>query len=306
MNKKDLNKNFIIFTFQRTGSSTLSDILDLHPDSNVLFEPFNKGLATKDRAYYNKVNDIQTLNNTLKEIFSQYTGIKHISTQLDESYNKYMLKANYKIILLWRQNFLQKTISHQISSKTQAWFKDRNKIHKTKFDPLSFDSIDKFLKLYKNQVNKYYTFLTNNNIDFFQLTYEELYSPDLPLSQKLKKINDIIKYLGYDEITDQEIIKQIKVLLNPQKSKLNNLSTYFKIPNIVEIEKKFGSEENGHLFQLNSLQIFYYKFKASIINLFYRIDLNYAAGSIGLFLQKHIPFLYRFLKRIKTFTFRKD
>ncbi|MDD4216984.1 MAG: hypothetical protein PHZ24_06580 [Bacteroidales bacterium] len=297
MNKNDSNKNFIIFTFQRTGSSTLSDILDLHPDINVSFEPFLRHKTLISGGYHYKVKNDQTLNNTLKEIFSQCTGIKHISSQLDETYNKGMLKANYKIIFLWRKNYLQKTISHQISSKTQAWFKDRNKIHKTKFDPISLDSTDNSLKLYKDQVNKYYTFLKNNNTDFFHLTYEELYSPDLSLSQKSKKINDIIKYLGYDKITDQKVIKQIEILLNPKKSKLNNLSTYFRIPNILEIEKKFGSEENGHLFQLNFLQIFYYKLAASTTNLFYRID--YAAGSLGLFLQKHIPFLYRFLKKIK-------
>ncbi len=303
--KPDRKEGFIIFAFARSGSTTLHHILNLHPEINMAFEPFNKGMSMEGKGYYFEVKDEKSLYQVLGKIYSKHQGIKHLNNQLSEKHNKLMLKRNYKIIFLWRKNYLQKTISHIISRNAKVWFNERERIFQHKFAPLQVEEVHTYLNIYKDRLNNYYGYLTDNQIDFFPLTYEELYDPALPVSQKLDKINEVFEYLGYGKVTEKAVIKQAESYLDPENSKLNNELTYFKIPNIVEIEKIIGSKENGHLFVPGFKKPRHYNLRAfwigfSMMTSALIRDLGQlahrVAGNVGVFLKKHSPILYHFLK----------
>jgi len=67
--------------------------------------------------------------------------------------------------------------------------------------------------------------------------------------EKLRKLNAIFSFLGYDEIKDETILEKMKTHFDPLNSKLNSEETYRLIPNIYEVERELGSPENGYLFK---------------------------------------------------------
>lgn len=259
---------FIIFAYARSGSTTLHHLLYLHPEIKMAFEPFNQGLSREGKGYHFHVKDNTSLNQVLDKIYVHHTGIKHLNNQLSEEHNKLLLKKNYKIIFLWRKNYLQKTISHLISTKTGVWFNDRKKIFQTPFSPVKAEDVLTYLNIYKSRLNNYYTYLTSNRIDFYNLTYEELYHHDLPVRDRLNKLNEVFNYLGYSKLTDRHAIQQAESLLDPGKSKINDNLTYNKIPNIMEIHNKLSCEENGYLFPPGYKRPHHHRLKALWINLF--------------------------------------
>jgi len=83
----------------------------------------------------------------------------------------------------------------------------------------------------------------------FELTYEDLFNPDLPLASKLKRLDDVFDFLEVERFIQPKALQKIEELLDTGIRKLNSPLTYELIPNIREIEERFGNPENGYLFQ---------------------------------------------------------
>ena len=242
---------FLIFAFPRTGSSTLRWLLESHPAISCKGEPFNTGRGIKNYQinYREKVQDLESLKRVLGVIYNKHNGIKHIEKQLPFELNKYLLlHPNIKIIFLFRENFLQREISYFISSESGHYGRDRSKVLAHKYKNMNINSIKKSINSNKANVEKYKKILTENNKEFFEVTYEELFGLKLT-EEKLRKLNAIFSFLGYDEIKDETILEKMKTLLDPLNSKLNSEETYRLIPNIYEVERELGSPENGYLFK---------------------------------------------------------
>ena len=248
---------FIIFTFPRTGSSTLRKLLDLHPDISCIHEPFNKNLKhvrnlTNNKYQAEDVNNAERLHFVLGNIFKNYEGIKHLACQLKPELNEELIKySNCKIVFLWRKNILQRLISNNISNQAQYWQTDTGQILKKKFDSISIDKLRKNINNDLSDINKYRNLVEANTDQYFELTYEDLYDLNLNEMGKLMKLNQLFDFLGVQKIRDENLIQKAKDLLNPQKTKLNSELTYKLIPNIHEIEEVMGCKETGYIFQKN-------------------------------------------------------
>ena len=81
------------------------------------------------------------------------------------------------------------------------------------------------------------------------MTYEDLFNPDLPLASKLKRLDDVFDFLEVERFIQPKALQKIEELLDTGIRKLNSPLTYELIPNIREIEERFGNPENGYLFQ---------------------------------------------------------
>ncbi|MPN64239.1 hypothetical protein SDC9_212010 [bioreactor metagenome] len=74
------------------------------------------------------------------------------------------------------------------------------------------------------------------------MTYEDLYCNGV--EQGVAKVKDIFAFLGLKAPNTNEFVK----FLEPQNEQINTAQTYEKVPNIREINDRFGSKENGYLF----------------------------------------------------------
>ncbi|MAF14001.1 MAG: hypothetical protein CMI53_03865 [Parcubacteria group bacterium] len=280
-----MSKNFIIFSHQRSGSTTLSRILHLNSDINTFsFEPFNtdwaqnknliqmfNGTTNSAEAIFEKKSQLDEYINFL---FSSYDGFKHIWYQLKPEYNKHLLLRDkkIKIIFLWRKNFIQAAVSDTIAKETKLWHVLEDDSQETKDVEYSKIKLDKKLILkkcetFKDEVKFYRNVLKKNNSDFIEVCYEDIFNYNLKESQKIKKINEILRFLEKKEISlkHNDFFKiftlkflrehsldpklhRLKNLLNPKKTKLLSEKIYKIIPNINEIDK-LSSKEYGYLLE---------------------------------------------------------
>jgi len=241
-------KNILIFAQGRTGSTALVKILETNQVIHIYPEPFNPD--RKKKRYHDQITDLSSLDNALKDIHNVYNGIKHLIDQLGSkapSYNHHLLKQDYNIIFSGRKNLLKMVVSKLVSMQSGHWGKDREIIINYSFDPIDMNQLSNELTERREEAEHYEIFLKENQIPYLKVYYEDLFDLHLAEAQKLQKIDEIFAFTGVEPPAGS-MLENIKEHLHPQ-NKLNTLETYGKIPNIMDVEEKFGSEEWGYLFK---------------------------------------------------------
>lgn len=253
---------YIIFAHARSGSTTLLRVLEQHEELKMAHEPFSQGyfIDGLSRKKIREISSKKDLYVSLLDIFRKNNGFKHIQQHIDINLNKeLLLLEKVKIIFLYRKNLLETAISSKISSMVKDWgwnpdkFKEKTK--NFKFPSINIKEIEQIINKIKTQNNEYKSFIMENNIPFFELAYEDLFGPSITYEKKVEIINKIFDFLNKSHISDPKKIEKIKHMLNPEEMKTGSVDLYKKIPNIMEIEKTFGSKENGYLFKNNQEKI---------------------------------------------------
>jgi len=240
----------LLFTHPRSGSNTLTAILNEHPEVNLMTEPFNEEREKWEEGnknYKNETRTIADLDRVLEEIHQSYNGFKTLSYQLPEELTDYLLtKKGYEVIFLYRKNLLQTMVSAFIAEQTTAWsIEDKQKQEELKeLKPLDIKKLEEQIDYLKEDTEHYRNTLQKENISFFEVAYEELFH--IPIKEQMKKVEAIFTFLELDVPTDKR--EAIEKLLSP-KRRMTNTDTYKLVPNIQEIEDKLGSPEFGFLFK---------------------------------------------------------
>src|SRR5262245_17652147 len=119
------DQRLILFAHPRSGSSSLYQILQLHPQLDILEEPFNEGFTRwnpTNKDYLSQIVDLPSLDTQLAEIFTSYNGLKMLDYQLpDDLLNPLLRREQYLILFLRRKNLLQAVVSVLIAEQTQLW-----------------------------------------------------------------------------------------------------------------------------------------------------------------------------------------
>src|SRR5512133_3353149 len=119
------NDRVILFAHPRSGSSSLYQILQLHPDLNILEEPFNERFtewSPINKNYRSLIFNVPSLDAQLAEIFISYNGVKVLDYQLPDELAVHLLRrTDCKIIFLRRRNLLQSVVSVLIAEQTHLW-----------------------------------------------------------------------------------------------------------------------------------------------------------------------------------------
>ena len=187
----------------------------------------------------------------LDELFSRYNGMKVLFYQLrEEHYTHLINRTDCKVIFLWRTNHLKAIVSGMIAEQTQIWQKsDFNRKPSEAYQqlkPLPMDGvagIENMIRGLKEGI-RYWDEIISQKPEgsFLKVTYEELYSGGL--ERGLKRVKDIFDFLELDMPKKERIVK----VLEPKNEQINSNETYRLVPNISEINERFGSSENGCLF----------------------------------------------------------
>jgi hypothetical protein len=246
------NQRLILFAHPRSGSSSLYQILQLHPALNILEEPFNESFNSWQPNlpnYLQRVHDIPSLDAVLAEIFTAYNGIKVLNYQLpDELGVHLLLRPDCIILFLQRRNLLQAVVSALIAKQTNVWQKwDMTKPLEDYYGglaALNVEDVRQTVQAMKAQLD-YFEAIVDARPDrsMIKLVYEALYFA--PPAQREAQIATIWRRL---ELTPLDPA-QIRYYLEPESVKINSAATYTWLPNAQEIQERCGSDVTGWLFE---------------------------------------------------------
>lgn len=237
------NKIFVI-TDERCGGTEIGNLFSMI-GYKVIDDPqtIKKGM---DPSIYNKDNVLNNIN----YFFTVYDYVKIcMVSYTEEEYIKILkdvINLNCKILFLWRRNHLERGLSKSIAIETGVWTKkDYNRIYKGVFR-IDMERLRNLIDENKRKVTYVFSYLKNNDVNYFPVLYENIYNKELNGDQRLVifyKILDYVDPIIVDNISVQQYSKLVERLC-PCK-KVNDLATYSRISNINEIIKEFSNNENG-------------------------------------------------------------
>jgi hypothetical protein len=268
------SERFLIFALARTGSTSLMNLMNISKSINLISEPFNKKnslfLTTNNMDKFGKteIKNLLDLKNELDVLINiyGYNGIKHVwhpsgfpfenITEMNNflsnyvSMNQHLLTFFDKVLFLNRKNVLKRIVSGLISMQTKVW--EANIKIKTvedkefEFKELDESSIVWFIEFEKFYVESFKNDLNVRKIDYYEIFFEDLFEDTILMEDKIKKCYEMYDFFDASVDFNEDDLTKMNKILGPDL-KLNDITTYLKIPNIYEIEEKFGSEENGYL-----------------------------------------------------------
>lgn len=249
----ETSKSFLIFAAERSGSTTLCHTLALHSEITCVSEPFNTTGKTGSLTAASE----DGLRLHLDMLYGAYTGIKHVWFWngwpfADKSYHDIVLTHGARrVIFLNRRNVLQRAVSFHIASQTNVWHVEgardphRQRMAAHEINPIDPDWLRTYIDEQHAEAKRYQEMVATSGVDWMDLNYEDLYSPAMNLEARFAVLSQIVEFLGFKPIGPEK--QAICRLLSPEFAKVNSSSTYRRIPNIDEIERRFGSAENGFL-----------------------------------------------------------
>ena len=137
-------------------------------------------------------------------------------------------------------------VSNEISFQAKEWRRDREKILNTEYKPLDIEKLRGNMEWYKSEVKLYRDYLDSREFSYKELVMEDFYQKSMEEKKRfivsLARLYFPLRGFSYNR-------KGLIEILSPEVSRLNSRVTYKMIPNIEEVERELGSEENGFLFE---------------------------------------------------------
>lgn len=247
---------FVVYSQPRCGSTTLIKLLGCHPAVRVALEPFSPDTSLMaDRLPIRRPRDLVAL---LDDLLGTHEGIKHVWHHRGWPFpnrarlNLSLLRYGWGLVVfLNRKNILQQAVSNQVALQTRVFHAE----HKARTPPdeivypaLDRGRVERFLRRSPRLRARARRLLVRRGIPFVDLWYEDLYQPDDDPASRRSTLAELYRALELsldDEGVDHEAIDR---LLDPARTKVNSEATYRAVPNIDEIEARFGSDETGWLF----------------------------------------------------------
>ena len=248
---------FVIFALARTGSTTLSRLLQCHASVRCLGEPFNPVLY--EGAYARAVTDGESLERTMADIWQEHNAVKHVFHPAgwpfaDPALNeRLLLDEGHRILLLTRRNRLRRLVSLQMSQQSNVWILDSEESRR-KFEGFAFHAIDRaVLKAqfdYERDVlERYQALLAESGKPFLHVHYEDVFGRGRSFEDKLETLQEILAFLGRAPLADPKALRRAKSFFDAGRWTINSAATYRRVPGIDRIEEEFGSDDTGWLFR---------------------------------------------------------
>ena len=238
----------VLYTWTRTGASSLTAILSMHPDIRAIDEPFN---PSQSHGQFVKDKNDKEFRLILDNLWGEYNFIKH-NHGLTKKQEEFLLtRSCNKVIFLWRRNSAKRVISNQLAKQTRIWVINNNPDNKLKLMDFDYNPIE--IKNILDEINNYLVsietirkILRKNHVDYIELVYEDIYENNLDSGMMI--ISNLFNFLELDANLSEEIIEKIYWRLEPDNFKQNTSDIYNKIPNIIEINAELSKNGFGSLY----------------------------------------------------------
>ena len=240
---------FVVFAHARSGSTSFVRALERHPRIRVLNEPFSetfKQWHPHHPDYNEAVTDASSLDDCMRDMYSECNGIKVLSYQRSRELYEHLLRsADHRVILMRRANLLQSVVSMMVSEQTDVWHawdveRSIEQLY-AELQPLDADDLRARIEVLADEIAFYDRVLEDRApADVLQLTYEDVYLG----GRGREFLDEAVRFLDLDPVADEEA----DALLDPARTKLNSHESYAFVPNARELDAALGSDETGWLF----------------------------------------------------------
>ncbi|NBZ89420.1 hypothetical protein [Stagnihabitans tardus] len=222
---------YIIWTFRRTGGTTLATILS-HASSHgqAPHEPFNP-----DRIYgniskeWNETGDVKKLYSSISEVVERREVIKHcfeiVPMQLNTVLLQETIRLGYRHIILKRRMEVDRLYSLEVASRTGAWGPETAKKKYQALENLGTPSIRLNLRASLTHMAECYlrarwitTEMKRRRAEHAHVDFEDLYPEP---EYEPEKICDLLKFVGHSEQKIADLLPFIK-----QKVSTGNQETH--------------------------------------------------------------------------------
>lgn len=240
----------VVVAHPRSGSTSLMEILDCHPELTLLDEPFNEDFSTwlpANPDYRALVTDVTSLDRVVDGILADYSGFKVHSYQLETELLAHLLcRRDLYVVFLRRRNLFEAAVSGLIAEQTglwAAWDRDRAlEDYYTDLAPLSVEEVrDKLRQIRENLAEV--AAILRGRIDgrVLGLCYEDLFLGER--STRWRLVESLWSHLGLPPCENPRAGR----FLENASFRMGKPATYGRLPNLAEIEATLGSDETGHI-----------------------------------------------------------
>ena len=205
-------------------------LFNSHPHiGDMRFEPFAKE---------NRADTQEQLDKRFRELQS-IDGFKIHVDHLHHRLVTATLKKRRKVILMDRRNLLKSAVSHEKAWATNVWnikpgWKGYEDIPLT-----NFERMRKTIRKLSKRREYALSVLQQENIDYYHFVYEDFYLTHE--EDKAEQLKSIFEFLGHEPVINERMLTILRM------KRMNDDRSYLRIPNVYEIEREFGSNENGWL-----------------------------------------------------------
>ncbi len=256
MKSTPVGQRFIISSLPRCGSTTLTRLLNEHPNIRCLIEPFH---PARYGARPNRLAQLYSMQSALDAIWTRWNGIKHVWEPngwpfvANPTLNDDMFRQDVRVLMLIRRNLLRRYISNHICRASQYWIGTRREFHSRcknlQLKPLSCEVVSSHLRRDADEVARRRRMLSSIGAQHCVLAYEDLFGTELNERQQLSIINSLLEFLGFVRLGAQDVSHSWREHFDPGINKWSSEVIYRLIPNIDEIEARCGNAETGWLFR---------------------------------------------------------
>lgn len=238
--------NFLILTYTRTGSTSLTQLLKCHPRIDIISEPYNLGSNKPD--YLQNLESPDSYQHSFKLLLENYTGIQHKLRCVTRAFNEHMIGyPGLKLVFLIRRNALQRTLSAMISQQSHSWDASRTAHLNFDFQPVPIIKLAREIENYKLELNYYWQIARTSGNQCCCIFHEDLFHHSVALQNKKDRIMELMDFIGYEVNDAGNFEEKIAAFVSPKKKK-NTHEVYQRIPNIESIDKSLSNASNGFLF----------------------------------------------------------
>ena len=248
---------FILDGFPRCGSTTLTRILNAHPDIECCMEPFHPkrfggefhALALQQGSVAAALDLIRMRWNGLKHVWEPHTAWPFTDHQ---ELNDDLLKHSAIILTIRRRNLLRQFISMYVSKHLGFWVGTRADFH-SRLDtaylpPLTVTAAREALTQMLEASHRRDHLLASLPARQELLYYEDLFELATDLDQRVAFCNALFVKLGYWRLDDGAFKEQCRKLFDPEEYKWADNDVYARIPGATLIDEEVGSDATGRLF----------------------------------------------------------
>jgi LPS sulfotransferase NodH len=240
----------VVVAHPRSGSNSLLEILDCHPELTFLNEPFNEGFSSwlpGNPDYRARINDAASLDQVIGSILADYSGFKVHTYQLETELLAHLLRRrDLYVVFLRRRNLLEAVVSNLIAEQTglwAAWDRDRAlEDYYTDLSPLSMEDIRELLEWTRENLAEVAAILgARSDGRVLELYYEDLFLGER--STRWQLVESVWAHLGLPPCENPQVGR----FLANASLRMRKPATYGRLPNLAEIEATFGNDETGHI-----------------------------------------------------------
>lgn len=249
---------FMIDSFPRAGSTTLSHILNVHPDIACCVEPFHPArfsgefnrLAVRDGSVAHPLDLLRVRWNGIKHVWEPMDGWPFVGRK---ELNDDLLHHVDFVIALRRRNVLRQYVSGYISKHIKYWIGAKIEFFRlldgAYLPPINPTEVREGLRQLVIATQRRSDLLTKIRAKHVILFYEDLFDSLQSHYDRARCCDQLFEKLGYRPLSETGLVQSCLDFFDAGEYKWASREVYERIPGIHGIEEEVGCQETGWLFR---------------------------------------------------------